>query len=53
MTPFLQEFEFLRLKFEVAIERALPVSHEPEARVVEAARYSLLAGGKRLRPVLT
>ncbi|MBV8771024.1 MAG: polyprenyl synthetase family protein [Deltaproteobacteria bacterium] len=30
----------------------LPQSNEPAARLVEAMRYSLMAGGKRLRPIL-
>ena len=35
---------------EVAIDRALPVAY-PE-QIYEAMRYSLMAGGKRLRPIL-
>jgi geranylgeranyl diphosphate synthase type II len=35
-----------------ALEAALPIKKGPEARVVEAMRYSLFAGGKRLRPIL-
>lgn len=30
----------------------LPVPHDPRARLVEAMRYALLGGGKRLRPLL-
>lgn len=35
-----------------ALERVLPASSGLEKSVVEAARYSLFAGGKRLRPIL-
>lgn len=35
---------------EVALDRSLPLSY-PE-KIYEAMRYSLLAGGKRLRPIL-
>jgi geranylgeranyl pyrophosphate synthase len=43
-----------RARIEAALERLLPSPDAalPERRVVEAMRYSLLAGGKRLRPVL-
>jgi geranylgeranyl diphosphate synthase type II len=37
---------------EDALQLALPTEEGPEARVVEAMRYSLFAGGKRLRPIL-
>ncbi len=39
-----------KAKVEAALDRALPVVY-PE-RIYEAMRYSLLAGGKRLRPIL-
>ncbi len=35
-----------------ALEEYLPAISGPEKRVVEAARYSLFAGGKRIRPIL-
>jgi geranylgeranyl diphosphate synthase type II len=35
-----------------ALGTYLPVSHGPAAELVQAMRYSLFAGGKRLRPVL-
>ncbi|MEJ2431147.1 MAG: polyprenyl synthetase family protein [Deltaproteobacteria bacterium] len=41
-----------RLLVEKALETALPEIEGREARVVEAMRYSLFAGGKRLRPIL-
>ncbi len=37
---------------EAALENCLPVSGGLEKKVLEAARYSLFAGGKRLRPIL-
>jgi geranylgeranyl pyrophosphate synthase len=37
---------------EAAIGRLLPLASEPSARLHEAMRYSMQAGGKRLRPVL-
>jgi geranylgeranyl pyrophosphate synthase len=43
-----------RARVEAAIGRLLPPPDPalPERRLIEAMRYSLLAGGKRLRPVL-
>ncbi|MBT8407666.1 MAG: polyprenyl synthetase family protein [Deltaproteobacteria bacterium] len=55
MTPDLdlkQYLEARRLMVEEALEVALPQQDGPESRVVEAMRYSLFAGGKRLRPIL-
>ncbi len=37
---------------EEALEKVFPTASGLEKRVVEAARYSLFAGGKRLRPIL-
>ncbi|MCE5335461.1 MAG: polyprenyl synthetase family protein, partial [Desulfobacteraceae bacterium] len=34
------------------LEKCLPLPSGLESRVIEAARYSLFAGGKRLRPIL-
>lgn len=39
--------------FEERIENALPLPEGPQKIVYEAARYSLLSGGKRIRPLLT
>ena len=47
-----QYLEKHRLIVEEALEAALPEKEGPEARVVEAMRYSLFAGGKRFRPIL-
>lgn len=41
-----------KARVDEALERFLPQITGLEARVVEAARYSLLAGGKRIRPIL-
>jgi len=38
---------------EGVLEKYLPVSNEAESRLVEAMRYSMFAGGKRLRPFMT
>lgn len=37
---------------DAALERLLPEPSGPSGRVVEAMRYSLSAGGKRVRPIL-
>jgi geranylgeranyl diphosphate synthase type II len=55
MTPDLdlkQYLEARRLMVEEALEVAVPEQDGPESRVIEAMRYSLFAGGKRLRPIL-
>jgi geranylgeranyl diphosphate synthase, type II len=46
---------YLRDKRELidaALHRILKTAPQPRARIVEAMRYSLMSGGKRLRPVL-
>lgn len=35
-----------------ALDRLMPPADEPPAKLYEAMRYSLFAGGKRLRPIL-
>src|SRR5438067_2372508 len=35
------------------LERLVPERHGPYQQLFEAARYALLGGGKRLRPILT
>ena len=37
---------------EQVMDQLIPVPDGPEARVHEAMRYAILAGGKRLRPFL-
>lgn len=46
--------ETYRKAVEEALERALPApaENDPAAKVTEAMRYSLLCGGKRVRPAL-
>ncbi len=39
-------------RVEAGIERLLPAASEPSSRLHSAMRYSMQAGGKRLRPVL-
>jgi geranylgeranyl diphosphate synthase type II len=41
-----------RADVDAALDRFLPPAPDAASRLVEAMRYSLLAGGKRLRPVL-
>jgi geranylgeranyl diphosphate synthase type II len=45
--------EGLREEVEAALERALPPEDAWPATIHRAVRYSLLGGGKRVRPVLT
>ena len=41
-----------RRQVEAALDRCLPGEDEPPASVHRAMRYSVMAGGKRLRPIL-
>jgi geranylgeranyl diphosphate synthase type II len=41
------------LKVEEQLDKLLPLQQVPYKQLFEAARYSLLGGGKRLRPILT
>jgi geranylgeranyl diphosphate synthase type II len=50
LAAYLQE---RRATIDAALERALPRSPACPAIVAEAMRYSVFAGGKRLRPILT
>ena len=50
----LQEFlASARARVDAALERYLPVTPACPAIVADAMRYSVFAGGKRLRPMLT
>lgn len=49
LTP---ELQALAARAEMALKRALPSVEQPPARLHEAMRYSVLGGGKRLRPLL-
>jgi geranylgeranyl pyrophosphate synthase len=46
------ELQLLVSRVEAGIESLLPAADEPSARLHAAMRYSMQAGGKRLRPVL-
>ena len=41
-----------RQQIDAALHRILETAPQPKARIVEAMRYALMSGGKRLRPVL-
>jgi len=41
-----------RALVDAALERALPSEHTPPPTIHRAMRYSVMAGGKRLRPIL-
>ncbi len=41
-----------RQLIDAALRRILDTAPQPKARIVEAMRYALMSGGKRLRPVL-
>ncbi len=52
MDTFRATYERLRSRVEEALEVFLPAEGEGPPRLREAMRYSLMAGGKRIRPVL-
>lgn len=45
-------FATYRVRIDAALDRALPAADEPPPGLHEAMRYSVFAGGKRLRPIL-
>jgi geranylgeranyl pyrophosphate synthase len=51
--PLSQFLDTARARVDAALERCLPVPPACPAIVSEAMRYSVFAGGKRLRPMLT
>lgn len=53
MTDFMQYLETQSQMIEQHLDRLLPMRHGPHQHLFEAARYALLGGGKRLRPILT
>ncbi|MBL4884140.1 MAG: polyprenyl synthetase family protein [Planctomycetaceae bacterium] len=53
MHPFPFDVDQLRSTVETALESATQLSNDCPDRLRDAIRYSLLAGGKRLRPILT
>jgi len=52
MSDFLDFLKNLRPEVEATLDRLVPAASEPPARLHEAIRYSLFAGGKRIRPAL-
>ncbi len=52
MTDFKQLLTDTATEVEETLERLLPLDEVPEARVMEAMRYSSLDGGKRVRPFM-
>jgi geranylgeranyl diphosphate synthase type II len=50
---FAAQFEEYHQRVERGLNELLPAAHTRPSRLHEAMRYSLQAGGKRLRPVLT
>ncbi|OGG93668.1 MAG: hypothetical protein A2508_06170 [Candidatus Lambdaproteobacteria bacterium RIFOXYD12_FULL_49_8] len=52
MTNFSPHYQSLLTRFETYLERAFPHLAPEVAILEESVRYSLLAGGKRLRPIL-
>jgi len=50
--PLAARIEGYRQRIEGVLDGALPVDDAPTARLVDAMRYSVLGGGKRLRAVL-
>lgn len=53
MQPLEDYLEQQRLRVEAALDAWLPAPDAYPARLMEAMRYSVFAGGKRLRPILT
>ncbi|HEX9736493.1 MAG TPA: farnesyl diphosphate synthase [Thermoanaerobaculia bacterium] len=52
MRDFPSYLAAVREPIDAALDRLLPAASEPPARVHEAMRYSVFAGGKRVRPAL-
>ncbi|PHS11090.1 MAG: farnesyl-diphosphate synthase [Blastopirellula sp.] len=53
LIPFTEHIEILRAEVDTALEQYSRFDLDCPARLSEAIRYSLLAPGKRLRPLLT
>jgi geranylgeranyl pyrophosphate synthase len=49
---FAKQLETWRIRMERALDRRLPPATDVPARLHEAMRYSVLGGGKRIRPAL-
>ncbi len=52
-TPFDDYLDARRREVDAALDEAIPAPPACPPRVAEAMRYSVFAGGKRLRPILT
>ncbi len=52
-TTYERQYEQYRLAVEETSERPVYRQRTPYGRLYESMRYSLLSGGKRLRPVMT
>ncbi len=52
MTNLAEYLTVVRAEIDAALDAALPRPPDCPAVVAEAMRYSVMAGGKRLRPVL-
>ncbi|MEO1084485.1 MAG: polyprenyl synthetase family protein, partial [Acidobacteriota bacterium] len=50
--PFLQFLDEIRPRVDETLDRLVPASDVVPGRLHEAMRYSLLGGGKRIRPAL-
>ncbi|MET0293215.1 MAG: (2E,6E)-farnesyl diphosphate synthase [Steroidobacteraceae bacterium] len=50
--PFAAHVRSLQQRAEAVLDRTLSQADAPTARLLEAMRYSVLGGGKRLRPLL-
>jgi len=48
-----QEMDKYRIIIDQELDRILPKGDSPQSKVYEAMRYSIFAGGKRLRPIIT
>lgn len=51
-TPFAERVEMFRARTEIQLDRCLPRDDAATSRLTSAMRYSVLGGGKRLRPIL-
>ena len=53
MQPLEDYLEQQRQRVEVSLDQCLPTPESYPSLLMEAMRYSVFAGGKRLRPILT
>ena len=50
--PFLTRLDAYRHRVDSALDRYLPCNDPPEHQLAEAIRYSVMGGGKRIRPAM-